>query len=181
MLASRAGLDLDPDSSSAEEPDLAEGDKSATGDDAPPTSFHSEVEVNGFKFDMVVYKKTVLLKAEACNLINFVKLVNSLASPTLDGEIGSDAADCRDKSDFACVFYRYDRQCYRVRFMDDEGVVREKSDASLHVPHADHDGRILSVDELNASREGAHTRARLMWNRLDKSDRPRFVMENPIA
>ena len=89
------------------------------------------------------------------------------------------AAECRDDADGGRVRWSFGECSYRVFYTDAEGQ-HHKTNKGLKVPRFDETGGALTGDAYKKARERMLTKARALWNELDKSDAQRYEL-TPIT
>ena len=84
-------------------------------------------------------------------------------------------AQCRDDADGGRVRWVFGECSYRVFYTDDEGQHR-RPNKGLKVPRFDATGDALTGDAFQKARERMLTKARALWNELDKGDAQRYEL-----
>ena len=79
----------------------------------------------------------------------------------------------REDEDAGRLCWVFKQTGYSIFYVDDEGKQHRLSDG-LKVSRHDHLGQRLSVEAFKEARDVALSKARALWNRLDKSDSQRY-------
>ena len=83
------------------------------------------------------------------------------------------AVGCRDDADGGRVRWVFSETAYHVLYRDDEGK-HHRTSKDLKVPRFDMSGGALTGDAFQKARERMLSKARALWNELDKSGAPRY-------
>ena len=77
-----------------------------------------------------------------------------------------------DSPNDKCVRHCATRSCYEIIYTNDKGIPGSRSVTGLKVKYTGED-----KVKLKAALAKAHEKAKRLWNKMDKSDRPRYLLE----
>ena len=86
------------------------------------------------------------------------------------------AAQCRDDTDGGRVRWMFGDCSYLVMYTDGSGQ-RHRTSKGLKVPRLDMNGDALTGGAFQKARERMLSKARALWNELDKSDAQRYEVD----